>query len=80
MQSTKFRKWQSAIAERAEFSRTDSRGPIPTSLHPLLRAPGLPTFAASGSARTYRRERALLPGADANCSSTPSQIRTRRRS
>ena len=79
MRSTKFRKWKGAIAERAEFSLTARRS-IPTSLHPLLRAPGLPTFAVSESARTYRRERALLPGADANCSSTPSQIRTRRRS
>src|SRR5215469_17025362 len=34
----------------------------PTSLHPLRRAPDLPTFAASGSGQTYRRGRALLPG------------------
>src|SRR5205814_7701125 len=79
MRSTKLRKWQGAIAERAGFPRTARRS-VPTSLPPLLRAPGLPTFGVFESARTYRHEQALLPEADANCSSTPSQIRTRPRS
>src|SRR6476469_1850364 len=52
----------------------------PTSLYPLLRARGPPMLGVFESARTYRREPALLTGADANCSSKPSQIRTRRRS
>ena len=79
MRSTKFRKWKGAIAERAEFSPTARRS-TPTSLHPLLHVRGHPMFGVFESTRTYRRERALLPGADANCSSTPSQIRTRPRS
>src|ERR1043166_748181 len=44
---------------------------FPTGVHLLLRAQGLPTFAASGSARTYPREPALRRVAGANCSSTP---------
>src|SRR6476660_3882676 len=39
---------------------------ILTILDPLLRTRGRPKFAASGSARTYRRQRALLPAAGAN--------------
>src|SRR5262245_603530 len=54
--------------------------PFPTNLDPLLRVRGHPRFAAFESARAYRRERALLRGAGANCSSTPSQIRTLPRS
>src|SRR5438477_9880899 len=37
---------------------------FPTSLPPLLRAQGLPTFGVFESARTYRHEQAPLPEAD----------------
>ena len=51
MQSTKFRKWQGAIAERAEFSGNASRrSGIPTILGQLLRVRGHSMFGVLESA------------------------------
>src|SRR5262245_20221002 len=62
------------MANNAPRGRAGSK-PFPTNLDPLLRVRGHPRSAAFESARAYRCERALRPGAGANYSSTPSQIR-----